>query len=223
MTESNAIEYFSPCTWNDIERSYKEQGMTKPIRFRVCTGKEGMPHFPILLEPSNEDLYEGPDVVKCRCNRRHKPRLARDCHICCEKCRQCGILRKNTLAFDYLPFTPIIAKECESRSTCYAWLEIWRQKLDWLGKSVDYTPPCISQMWHGKKMRKIQDFFNPNAQYELPIRCSGPICDSVFRTFPTKCTILQENWNEDLQKYQFSCPTCDTHIEVSPSFAKVSF
>jgi hypothetical protein len=58
-----------------MESFYKSQGMTNPIRYRLCIGKEGNPHAPMLLEPSDEDLYEGPDVVKCTCESENKPGL----------------------------------------------------------------------------------------------------------------------------------------------------
>lgn len=195
--------------------------MTTPVRYRLCTGKEGTPHTPILMEPSNEDLYEGPHVVKCTCNIGSKAQLARDCSECSEKCPQCKIERKFVLAFDYLPFGPRIAFMCKSKTTCYDFLEVWRKRNDWMEKEVTYKPASISQFWHGKKMREVQNFWNPQMHWELPVRCSGPNCNSMFRAFPTKCIELQDAWNIDLEKYQFQCPHCGFYIDQTPSIIQV--
>lgn len=185
--------------------------------------QEGTPHAPILMEPSNEDLYEGRDVVKCTCQRHDKPRLARDCPSCCEKCPQCQMHRKFVLAFEYLPFGPRIAQMCKSKTNCFEFLELWRQRDSWLGKAEDYKPSNISQFWHGKKMREFQDFWNPDGQWELPVQCSSRQCTSMFRAFPTRCNELQNGWKPELERYQFQCPHCHTPIDVPPSYIQVSY
>jgi hypothetical protein len=38
-------------------------------------------HAPILMEPSDEDFYEGPKVLKYACEKVNEPQLRRDCPI----------------------------------------------------------------------------------------------------------------------------------------------
>jgi hypothetical protein len=220
FTESESMQYFAPSSWSELEDFYKLHGMQSPVRYRLCTGEEGTAHAPTLMEPSDEDIYEGPRVVKCTCVEPDKPRLQRDCPRCCEKCPACQKFRKLTLAFDYLPFGPRIAHICESKTSCHELLEVWRHRQEWLHKSVDYKPPSISQFWHGQRMRELQDFWNPNAEWESPIYCSSPTCRSVFRAFPTKCAELLEGWDDVLQKYRIKC-SCGTITETTPSFIQV--
>ena len=124
------------------------------------------------------------------------------------------------MAFGYLPFGPQIAYMCESMSFYHKMLEVWRHCQDWIDKTIDFKAPCISQFWHGSKMRELQNFWNPNAQWELPIYCSSPICHCVFWAFPTKCVEMLEGWDNDLQKYQITC-SCGTITETVPVFVKV--
>jgi hypothetical protein len=200
---------------------YEGQGLKKPIRYRLCTGTVGDPHAPILMEPSDEDLYEGPGVLKCTCEGVTNPPLRRDCPHCCEKCHECLTHRKFILPFDYLPFRPRIADMCRSRSTCFEFLEVWREHESWLGRPVSFRPPFISQFWHGQKMREIQRFWDPNNHWELPVQCPTPNCRRVYRAFPTPCIELERAWEPNLGRYQFICE-CDTYIDVVPSIVQVS-
>ena len=56
-----------PNSYDQLLKMYEEEGMLKPVRWRVCTRRLGSPHYPELLVPSIEDDYEGPLVVKCLC------------------------------------------------------------------------------------------------------------------------------------------------------------
>ena len=122
------MEYFTPLSWENLKALYEGQGLKNPIRYRMCTGKEGAPHTPTLMEPSDEDLYEGPTVLKCSCDGVMNLGLKRDCPRCCEKCHDCGTYRKHVLAFDYLPFGPQSASMCNIRTTCFNSLKVWRQR-----------------------------------------------------------------------------------------------
>ena len=214
------MEYFDPPSWDKLEDFYKAEGMISPVRYRLCIGDDGNPHRPLLMEPSDEDIYEGGNVVKCLCNGGNLSILKRDCPHCCSKCHICQKNQKLTLAFDYLSFGPRIAKMCESKTTCYEFLEVWRNREEWMYKSVDYKPPSISQFWHGRRMRELQKIWNPNIQWELPIYCCSPTCQHIFQSFPTKCAELLEGWNDHLQKYQIKC-SCGIITEIAPSFAQV--
>ena len=60
-------------TWTKLIKMYKNRGMVEPKRYRMCIGstEENM-HEAIILEPSNEDMYEGAKVVNCTC---HPPKM----------------------------------------------------------------------------------------------------------------------------------------------------
>ena len=73
--ESNSIPYFAPSSWNTLEDFYTNNGMSSPVRYGLCRGQDGNAHIPILLEPSDEDFYEGSKILKYSCNERNKTRL----------------------------------------------------------------------------------------------------------------------------------------------------
>jgi hypothetical protein len=142
------MEYFAPSSWDKLLNFYEGEGMKNPIKYKLYIGTVGDLHAPILLKPSDEDLYEGPEVLRCTCEGVNKPQLRRDCPHCCEKCRECLTHIKSILVFNYLPFGPRIADMFKSRSTCFKFLEVWIEHESWLGKSVSFRPPSIFQFWH---------------------------------------------------------------------------
>ena len=87
-------------SYDKLLKEYEENGMSKPIRWRVCTGSIGLPHTPQFLTPSAKYEYEGAVVVECLCF--EGPRLRRNYKICGKKCSICKALHKYILPFDYL-------------------------------------------------------------------------------------------------------------------------
>ena len=125
-SESNSIPYFAPSSWNTLEDFYTNNGMLSLVSYRSCTSQDDNAHIPILLEPSDEDFYEGAKILKCSFTGRNKTRLQRDFPTCCEKYPLCNKFRRLCLAFDYLPFGPRIAYMCKSMSLCHKLFEVWR-------------------------------------------------------------------------------------------------
>jgi hypothetical protein len=110
-----------PNSYDQPLKKYEEEGMLKPVTWRICTGSLGTPHTPQLLAPSVEDEYEGPLVVKCPCL--NGPRLRRSCQLCGEKCSVCKKLRKNILPFYYIPIIGELEQLSRNRTQCHEFLE----------------------------------------------------------------------------------------------------
>ena len=95
-------DIYVPACWEQLKTMFVALGMVESMRYRVCQGLEVNTHEPILYQPSLEDSYYG-NTIECTCggeNRRGRKKLKRDCLVCCEKCSQCALPRKELLSFD---------------------------------------------------------------------------------------------------------------------------
>jgi hypothetical protein len=82
----------------------------------------------------------------------------------------------------------------------------------WLGRDVSFVPEKIEENFDGSKFYEIQDFFNPETEWEAPLICQNLECRHAYRVFPSKSKILLENWDEVLQRYEFPCSNCSSRI-----------
>jgi len=96
-----------------------------------------------------------------------------------------------------------------------------KSRVDWQISGIQTFQYFTNEAW--QKMKKVQDFWNPNVHWELPVLYSNPMCQAIFRAFPSKCDVLLVNWRENMHKYQFNCSTCESLIKASPIFVHVSF
>lgn len=209
-----------PTSYDQLLKDYEEQGMSKPIRWRVCTGSIEMPHNAQLLSPSLEDLYEGPFIVKCNCENGVK--LRRNCKECGERCLVCGALQKDILPFDYLPLARELEQLSGSSTRCHEFLEHWRNKSKWRGVNPDDPISQSCEIWDGSKFKKYQAFWDPQQEWEAPVKCSNTTCKEVFRAFPTPCQELQDRWNATTEEYTFDCSACFSTITSKKTFLQVS-
>ena len=171
-----------PNSYDQLLKMYEEEGMLKPVRWRVCTGSLGSPHYPKLLVPSIEDDYEGPLVVKCLCL--NGPKLKRSCRVCGEKCSICQTLRKDILPSNYISVIGELEQLCKNKTQCHEFLEHWRHRNEWRSIESDNHPSEISKFWDGSKFRMNQAFWDHDRQWELPLRCANVDCAQVYRVFP---------------------------------------
>jgi hypothetical protein len=108
---STGEEVEIPNSYDQLLKIYEEEGMLKPVRWRVCTGTLGSPHYPQVLVSSTEYDYEGPLVVKCLYL--NGPKLKRSCRVCDEKCSICQTLSKYILPFDYISVRGELEQLCK--------------------------------------------------------------------------------------------------------------
>lgn len=194
--------------------------MSKPVRWRVCTGSIGLPHTPQLLAPSAEDEYEGAAVVKCLCF--EGPRLRRNCKICEEKYSICKALRKDILPFDYRPIATELQQLSLCRTQCHEFLKHWRQCKKWRGVHPENHPPQISKFWDDSKFRIYQAFWDPEQKWEVPVKCNNENCFEVYHAFPNPCQELSDGWDDIFQEYKFRCSICSSEIISKKIFVQVS-
>jgi hypothetical protein len=116
------VEVLAPSFWDQLMKTFEKQGMTTANRWWVCNGINGEALTPQLLRPSVEDLYNGLDTLKCGC--KFGMKLQQNCATCCEKCVVCGKHRRDTLVFDYFPFTSLFTNMCMSHTYCHEFLEL---------------------------------------------------------------------------------------------------
>jgi len=140
----------APSSWGDLKKFYSSIGLIEAQRWRLCTGSKEVPHSPELLEPNQEDIYKGGEMVQCQCIPSQK-KYKRDCVECSEKCPVCQKMRKTTLAFEYMPIGQVLKSLCKSRSICHKLLTTWRSKERWLGKDPSVIPDKIEENFDGAK------------------------------------------------------------------------
>lgn len=224
--------YNAPGSWKQLMTIYKSLGMVKPKRYRLCTGTSQNSHKPVVLEPSNEDAYEGASKVKCKCiqpidmeSRISNKKLQRDCDQCCSRCSICNKKRIEIMSFDYLPFTALLTSLMRSNSFVHDFLRMWRERRNWQGLPPTENPFTINEWWDGTKVREWSNFFDSNAIYELPQICPNAKCKSAFRAFPEHLCVAELNngWNEESQIYSFSCTYCSTLVTGPRRITKVKF
>lgn len=213
--------YNAPGSWKQLMTIYKSLGMVKSKRYRLCTGTSQKSHRPVLLEPSNEDAYEGTSKVYCKCvgptnmeNTTSKRKLQRDCEHCCSRCSICNKKRVEIMFFDYLPFTALLTTLMRCNSIVHDFLRMWRERRNWQGLPPMENPHVINEWWDGNKAREWSNFFDSNAIYELPQVCPNAKCKSAFRAFPEHLRVAELNngWNEENQIYSFPCTYCSTLV-----------
>ena len=71
-------EYDVPCSWSSLKNMYSYLGLVEAQWWRLCTGLEEASHPPELLNPSLEDVYEGPGILPCVCQPRGRSKFKRD-------------------------------------------------------------------------------------------------------------------------------------------------
>lgn len=199
-----------PACWEQLNSMFNGLGMIQSQRYRLCIGPDDNRHDIELLQPSEEDVYAG-NAILCSCHENARKRIfKRDCSTCCEKCKKCNKPRKEMLAFDYLPIGKQLELLVKSKTNCHDLLNMWRRKERWLGEEINAQPDSICEFWDGSKCREVQDFWNPNAEYELPMVCGNPKCNKVYTTYPTSCfsEVLKRGWNEGTQEYELVCKQC---------------
>ena len=214
--------FVAPSSWKHLQKYYKSLGLVEAKRFRLCTGSRQVSHKPHLMQPSLEDVYEGLEMIGCQCRPGVGSRFKRDCSICVEKCPCCSKMRKDVLAFEYMPIGLLLASMCRSRSMCHKLLHVWRNKDKWLGKDIDWVPEKIEEHYDGSKFRECQAFWDPEKEWETPVICQNTNCSHLFRASPTKCEELVALWNEHIKHYTLCCTECSSRIHAPKKMEKVS-
>ena len=82
-------------------------------------------------------------------------------------------MRKDILAFDYMPLADQIASLCKSRTFCYDFLNMWRHKEKWLNPSSE-SDNIIE--WDGLKVREYAIFWDPSKDWELHVISQNSRC-----------------------------------------------
>ena len=149
----------TPSSFKLLVRLYKRWGLVQPKRWRMCVGTRNYSHEPFILQPTEEDGYDGKKYIACSCT---PPNDKRTCSQCAKTCPHCNNSRFNMVSFDYLSIADQLSSAVASQTLCYEMLTMWRANEEWL--NVHEPPSRILNIWHGEKVREYQDFWNPEVQ-----------------------------------------------------------
>ena len=201
-------------SWKQLQVYYEPLGLVKAQRFRLCMRTIEVSYVSQLMEPSPEDIYEGPNMAKCECGLEMRTKFKCDCSTCAEKCLTCSKMRKHILAFEYMPVDPLLASICKSKSMYFKLLNTWRNKEKWLGQDPFLIPENIHEQYDERKFRELQAFWNPEGDWEAPVICPNTHCLHAFKAFATKCDSLLHSWDIETQHYTFVCRECSSRIHA---------
>ena len=171
-----------PASWKQLINLYQKLGMPRAQKWRICIRSDNNHHEPELLPPHEEDVVDG--KLECCCIPKSRVKLRKDYTGCGQKCGKCHRLRKCAIAFKYIEIKSWLGCMCRSRSFCHNMLELWRNRLEWMGLGANYKPPNVRQFWHGAKFRKNQNFWNAECIWEGPQRCQADACGQYYKAFP---------------------------------------
>jgi hypothetical protein len=137
-------------SWDQLMKMYTRMGMVQLKRYRMCVGtSETNIHDAIILEPINEDAYEGDNILKCKCN---PPKIKRDCDIHAETCTSCNNVRKNMIPIDYSQVADNLKNLMRSKTYCEKMLTLWKNRDRWMVKDIHDGPLCIKIFGTEKKL-----------------------------------------------------------------------
>ncbi|KAI5063929.1 hypothetical protein GOP47_0020599 [Adiantum capillus-veneris] len=124
--------------------------------------------------------------------------------------------------FEYISFIEQLRLLCQCEEFCHDFLRMWRARSSWQADSSTSTN-VINDYWDGEKIRMCKDFWNPQKEWEIPVKCPNSFCAMYYRTFPTalRSPELNNNWNEITREYEFLCSHCATYIKVPRRMVKV--
>ena len=97
-----------------------------------------------------------------------------------EPCPHCG--HSGTIPYYYLGLPDKVKKWCRSPEMCKKMTGHWSQRDHWLPDEMKngWGWPVKREMWDGTRFAKLAYFWDPNAVWKLPVRCTYPGCNTVI-------------------------------------------
>lgn len=128
-----------------------------------------------------------------------------------EPCPYCG--HSGTIPYYYLGLPDKIKKWCSSPEMCNKMTAHWSQRGHWLPDEMKdgWGWPVKHEIWDGTRFANLAYFWNPDAVWTLPVRCTYPGCNTVISA--TKI-INSPEVGGGLKRVK--CSTCGTTFQHFP-------
>lgn len=97
-----------------------------------------------------------------------------------EPCPHCGNL--GTIPYYYLGLPDKVKKWCSSPQMCKKMTAHWSQRDHWLPDEMKegWGWPVKHEIWDGTRFANLASFWDPNAVWILPVRCTYPGCNTII-------------------------------------------
>lgn len=97
-----------------------------------------------------------------------------------EPCPHCGHL--GTIPYYYLGLPDKVKKWCSSPEMCEKMTAHWSQRDHWLPDDMKdgWGWPMKHEIWDGTRFANLASFWDPNAVWILPVRCTYPGCNTII-------------------------------------------
>ena len=133
-----------------------------------------------------------------------------------EPCPHCG--HSGTIPYYYLGLPDKVKKWCSSPEMCNKMTAHWSQRDHWLPDEMKdgWGWPVKHEIWDGTRFANLAYFWDPNAVWTLPVRCTYPGCNAVISA---QEIINSPEAGGGLKRVK--CSTCGTTVNHSPREARV--
>lgn len=132
-----------------------------------------------------------------------------------ELCPHCG--QKGKIPYYYLSVIDKVKRWCSSPSMCHKMTAHWKEKSHWMPverlEGWGWEPK--KEFWDGTRFAQLAYFWDPEAEWTLPVRCPVNGCGSVISAESLlACPALDGNLR------QVECPNCHNIFQHTPKRVK---
>ena len=134
-----------------------------------------------------------------------------------QPCRFCSEIP--SIQFHYLSLADKIQRWCSSELFCTKMTAHWDERESWLYMSRGSQNRVYKEIWDGNRFCELSWFWNPEAQWLLPSRCS--VCKEVI-----SAKIISEAIDVDKESFsvvgnvKVKCSNCSTRFCLYPKYAR---
>ena len=128
-----------------------------------------------------------------------------------EPCPHCG--HSGTIPYYYLGLPDKVKKWCSSPEMCEKMTAHWSQRDHWLPDEMKdgWGWPVKHEIWDGTRFAYLASFWDPNAVWTLPVRCTYPGCNTIICA-----TEIIDSPEAGGGLKRIKCSSCGTTFHHSP-------
>ena len=134
-----------------------------------------------------------------------------------ELCMHCG--KEGTIPY-YLSVIDKVKRWCSSPTMCRNITAHWREKSHWLPAQwkEGWGWPCKKEFWDGTRFSQLSYFWDPNAEWILPVRCPENGCGTVISADELLSSPVAGDQVDNTRLVE--CPSCQNIFRHVPQQVK---
>ena len=130
----------------------------------------------------------------------------------------CG--KEGTIPYYYLSVIDKVKRWCSSLTMCRNITAHWREKSHWLPAQwkEGWGWPCKKEFWDGTRFSQLSYFWDPNAEWILPVRCPENGCGTVISADELLSSPVAGDQVDNTRLVE--CPSCQNIFRHVPQQVK---